>query len=169
LATAVTNRGRIRLLVSLLPGVHLRQLQRLTGLSFNSTRYHVQVLERTGEIVRTEEGGYSRLFPVGTNDLDKALFSVIRRTTDREILTCMTRVNRISHTDLCNLTGFAKSTISEHLARLMRIGIVTAKSDDTERIEYELTDPVRVKTLLSVESPTLLRRAGDRFIDLWDF
>jgi len=169
LATAVANRGRIRHLVSLLPGVHLRQLQRLAGLSFNSTRYHVQVLERTGEIVRIEEGGYSRLFPVGTNDPDKTLFSLIRRPTDHRILTCMTRINRISHADLCNVTGFAKSTISEHLARLIRIGIVTAKSNAAERIEYELADPVRIKTLLSVESPTLLRRAGDRFIDLWDF
>ncbi len=169
MATAVTNRGRIRLLVSIFPGVHLRQLQRLAGLSFNSTRHHVQVLERTREIVRTEEGGYSRLFPIGTNELDKILFSLIRKPTDRRILDCMTRVSRISHTDLCDLTGFAKSTISEHLTRLMRMDIVSTRQNCAERIEYELTDPARVKTLLSVERQTLIRKASDRFIDLWDF
>src|SRR5439155_16838225 len=35
----------------------------LTGMSFNSTRYHVDRLTKAGEIVRVEDGGYTRLYP----------------------------------------------------------------------------------------------------------
>jgi predicted transcriptional regulator len=160
---------RIRLLVSLLPGLHLRELQRLLGMSFNSTRYHVDKLTASGEIVRIEEGGYSRLYPIGTSEPDKALFSAIRRPTDRQILATMIKTTRVSHRELCTLAGFAKSTVSEHLGRLVEIGVVVGRRSSESTVEYELTDPSRVEALINTQKTTLVRKASDRFIDLWDF
>jgi DNA-binding transcriptional ArsR family regulator len=164
-----SSKIRIRLLVSLLPGLHLRELQRLIGMSFNSTRYQVDKLTASGEILRIEEGGFSRLYPIGTSDTDKALFSAIRRPTDRRILATMVRTRRVSHRELSTLTGFAKSTLSEHLGRLVEIGAIVRRISSESMVEYELTDPVRIEALINVQNLTLVRRATDRFIDLWDF
>ena len=58
------NRVRTRELVALLPGIHLRELQRILKTSFTTTRYHVDNLQRDGLILRSEEGKQSRLYPV---------------------------------------------------------------------------------------------------------
>jgi predicted transcriptional regulator len=81
----------------------------------------------------------------------------------------MVERGRISHRELCKQTGYARSTISEHLSGLIKIGVVRVHAVDENGLEYELTDPDRVKSLIRVRNPTLLTKATDRFIDLWDF
>lgn len=164
-----TNKNRIVLLVSILPGLHLRALQRLTGLSFNSIRYHVRALTKSGEIVRSEEGGYSRLYPVGTSEHDKSLYSVLRSPTDRRIIQTIASCTAITHFDLCSLTGLAKSTISEHMAKLVASGIVKTIHKTAGKVEYELVDPEHTRRLVTLENATLIGKATDRFIDLWNF
>lgn len=164
-----TNKNRIVLLVSVLPGLHLRALQRLTGLSFNSIRYHVRALTKSGEIVRSDEGGYSRLYPAGISESDKTLYSILRCTTDRRILRALTRFASITHVDVCGLTGLAKSTISEHLAKLTANGIVRTIQTAAGRVEYEIVDTDRIRRLINLENGTALDKATERFIDLWNF
>jgi predicted transcriptional regulator len=159
---------RVKLVVSLLPGVHLRQLQRIIGLSFNSTRYHVDALAKTGEIVRAEDGGYSRLYPVGVTDSDRALFPLTRKDSDQRILNCMVENRMSSHKQLCEATGLAKSTVTEHLARLVNIGVAKIYRDGSTTF-YGLNDPDKVRQMLERAKSTLLRKATREFIDLWDF
>lgn len=164
-----TNKSRIVLLVSILPGLHLRALQRLSGLSFNSTRYHVLALTKSGKIVRSEQGGYSRLYPAGMSENDKTLYSILRTTTDRKILQTISKSNCITSGDLCGATGLAKSTISEHIAKLIQRGVVRPVQTTSNRVGYQLVDPQRMGRLISEENDTRLRKATDRFIDLWNF
>lgn len=67
------------------------------------------------------------------------------------------------------MTGFAKSTVSEHLSKLVRLEVLKVRVVDETTLEYELMDPANIRRLLSVQNPTLLGKATDRFIDLWDF
>lgn len=151
------------------PGVHLRELQRLLGMSFNSTRYHVDKLTKAGEIVRIEEGGLSRLYPKGTSEGERILFAVIRSETDRNILSSLAANAVLSNKQLCDHTSLAKSTVSEHLAELVRIGIVNARQITGSSIVYELEQPEQIKLLLNSLNPSLREKATDRFIDLWNF
>jgi predicted transcriptional regulator len=160
------GRVKVKLLVSLQPGLHLRELQRQMGVSFSSIRYHVDKLAKRGEIERFEDRGYSRLYPVGTDDRDKILFSLARRKSDHKILACFLMEGGLSRQRLINLTGLSKSMISEHLANLLELGIVR-KRVGGEGI-FELIDSARVDDLIS-RYPLPLKLATRRFIDLWDF
>lgn len=162
------NQERIKFLISLVPGLHLRAVQRLLGLSFSSTRYHVDALQKSGEIVRSQEGGYSRLYPKGISESDKILFSAVNSATDRRILSCMVKNPKISSREISEQTGYAKSTISEHVSRLVEIGVVAEEVIDSYT-QYMLTNPDRIRAIMSIQNPTMLKRATDRFIDLWDF
>ena len=162
------NHERIKLLISLVPGLHLRAVQRLLGLSFSSTRYHVDALQKSGEIVRSQEGGYSRLYPNGISEADKILFSAINSATDRRILSCLVKNPRISSGEMSEQTGYAKSTISEHLSRLVEIGVVAEEVIESHT-QHMLANPERIRAIMSIQNPTMLKRATDRFIDLWDF
>ena len=161
------GRLRIKLLVSLQPGLHLRELQRQIGLSFSSTRYHVNKLAKEGEIDRVEDSGYSRIFPAGTDYNDKILLSFVRKKTDHRILSSLLTENHLSQQRLCDLTGLSKSTISEHIATLQELGIVRAKTGP-ERRSFELTDRTKINEMVN-GNPVLLKKATHRFVDLWDF
>ena len=161
------GRLRIKLLVSLQPGLHLRELQRQIGLSFSSTRYHVNKLAKEGAIDRVDDSGYSRIFPAGTDYNDKILLSFVRRKTDRRILLSLLTENHLSQQRLCDLTGLSKSTISEHLASLQELGIVRAKSGPDRR-SFELTDRAKINEMVN-GNPVLLKKVTHRFVDLWDF
>ncbi|OLD03315.1 hypothetical protein AUG19_03940 [archaeon 13_1_20CM_2_54_9] len=163
------GRVRVKLIISLLPGVHLRELQRLLGMSFNSTRYHVDRLAKTGEIVRVEDGGYSRIYTAGISDAERPLFALVRGETDRKILESLSANSWLSHKQLANLTGLAKSTISKHLAELAGLGIVKTRQMGEAGVVYELQHREQIRSLLGSHNPSLLKKASDRFIELWDF
>ena len=127
------------------------------------------MLQKTGEIVRADEGGYSRLYPNGMSDSDKAIFSALNKSTDRRIISCLVGTATISNRELCSRTGLAKSTISEHLSKLIETGVVKVHSLGENYLEYQLIDPDRVRILIRNWNPSFLRNATDRFIDLWDF
>jgi predicted transcriptional regulator len=163
------SRLTIKLLVLRSPGVHLRELQRLLGMSFNSTRYHVDKLTKAGEIVRIEEGGFSRLYPRDTSEEERTLFAVVRSETDRSILSNLVARAVLSNKQLCDETSLAKSTVSEHLAELVRMGIVKPRQLSGSSVVYELEQPEQIKLLLNSLNPSLREKATDRFIDLWNF
>jgi predicted transcriptional regulator len=161
------GRARIKLLVSLQPGLHLRELQRKIGLSFSSTRYHVDKLTKEGEIERVEDKGYSRIYPPGTDSKDRILLALARRKTDHKILRCFLIENSLSQQRLTEVTGLSKSTISEHLTALLELRVVKTRVGGERRI-FELTEPAKINGLMS-RHPVLFEKATSRFIDLWDF
>jgi predicted transcriptional regulator len=161
------GRARIKLLVSIQPGLHLRELQRQIGLSFSSTRYHVDKLAKEGEIDRVEDKGYSRIYPAGTDSKDRILLSLVRRKTDRKLLSCFLAERGLTQQRLSEVTALSKSTISEHLASLLELGVVRTRAGGERRI-FELAEPAKIDGLMS-RHPILLQKAASRFIDLWDF
>jgi len=161
------GRVRIKLLVSLQPGLHLRELQRQIGLSFSSIRYHVTKLAKEGEIDRVDGNGYSRIFPPGVDSAEKILLSLVRKGTDHKILSCFLKERSLSQQRLTDLTRLAKSTISVHLATLLESGVVRTKAGEERKI-FELTDRAKIETMID-QYPHVLSKATHRFIDLWDF
>jgi len=162
------NRLSAKELVSLLPGVHLRQLQRLLNASFNTTRYHVYNLERDGEVVRLEEGGYSRLFPVGFDGRARGLYSLLHNKTTRNVLRTLMSGGRLANGEISAVTGLPKSTVSEHTELLCHAELVT-KTVTLDGAVYEIHDPARVGDALAIFERNLLTVAADSFVDLWDF
>jgi predicted transcriptional regulator len=162
------QRNRVKLVVSLVPGIHLRELQRVVRLSFNSTRYHVDTLSRSGEIVRVEQEGYSRLYPVGIGEKEKTLYSILRNKTNRAIITALdSKKAGLTNKDLSDSTGLAKSTVSERLKQLLEEGIVETRSTSQERV-YTLKDPDSLLPVLKNTNETFLERTAERFVGLWD-
>jgi predicted transcriptional regulator len=160
---------RARFLISLVPGVHLRELQRLLGISFSSTRHHVDILSREREIDRVEEGGFSRLYPVGTSDEYRVLFSNIRNKNRRLLLSALAHKQRLTNKQLSSLTGLPKSTVSEQLKPLMESRIVQGALSQKEGIVYSLRDVETMSRLLAMSEDNAVKKATERFIDLWDF
>jgi predicted transcriptional regulator len=163
------NRMRAKELVSLFPGVHLRELQRLLNASFNTTRYHVDGLERDGEVLRMEAGGYSRLFPAGFDDRSKGLYSVLHNATTRRVLKALVAKGRSANGEISSLTGLPKSTVAERIDLLCATGLVERSPSLGGGSLYGIRDQERVGEALALFERNLLTVASDSFADLWDF
>lgn len=166
-----SNQDRVMHLVSLLPGIHLRELQRLLGISFNSTRYNVGKLCVNGSIMGRKEKGYLRLYPPGTKESERVIYSLLRSGTLKAILAALlNKRDGLTHKQLGERTGFAKSTVSENLERLTRSGLVEVRLSDRLKEVYVLQNSSDLfRILMNVRSNPSPTSATDRFIDLWDF
>jgi len=163
------NRERAKMIVSLSPGIHLRKLQKLLGTSFSTTRYHVESLMRTGEIVCTKEGRYQRLYPAGTTDGSKATYAVLQSKTARRILSALAHDQRdLRNGDICEIVGMPRSTVSECTSLLSGAALVTRRVSVEGYALYGIQDRQRTLELLNAFEKNLLDIATDRFTDLWD-
>jgi predicted transcriptional regulator len=80
------KRAQAKLIVSLCPSIHLRKVRRLLRVSFSTTRYHIDNLERSGEVIRFKDGRYDRLYPTGTPDSMKRVYAALRPNAARRVL-----------------------------------------------------------------------------------
>ena len=159
---------RTKELVSLLPGVHLRELQRLLGTSYNTTRHHVEMLTRDGELVCQKETHYTRLYPTQVRDKEKTAYSITRNKTTRIILELIAANPRLTAKEIARNAGLAKSTVSEHLHILLQAHLVASTSTEG-RMVYEAQDADLVRRLIALNRARLMEVATDRFLDLWSF
>ena len=164
-----SNKRRIRSLVCALPGVHMRQIERILGLSFSSVRYNVDSLKRSRELQEWNESGRSRLFPPEIGEWEKIVYSHLRNSSSRKILRAFAQHSKLTSRQLSGITGYAKSTLSESLHKLLDVEILTTSFSLEGRVAYRLKDPQRMIPLIRSADQTILEEATDRFIQLWDF
>jgi len=157
------------MIVSLSPGIHLRKLQKLLGMSFSTTRYHVEGLRRDGEIVCSKKGRYQRLYPAGTAESSKATYALLQSETARKVLGALVRGRGdLRNGELCATAGLPRSTVSEYTALLSEVGLVRRHVAADGHALYGIQDRQRTLELLAVFERNLLDIVTDRFTDLWN-
>jgi DNA-binding IclR family transcriptional regulator len=163
-------RAQTKLIVSMSPGVHIRRLQKLLGASFSTTRYHVDKLERAGEIVRSKDGRYDRLYPTGTPENMKAVYAVLQSDNARKVLQALVEDGRreLTNGELSELTRLPRSTVSECVTAISRTSLVRRSLAADGRILFKVQDREEVLAHLAAFRRSLLNIAADNFIDLWD-
>jgi len=163
------SRSRIIKVISIYPGIHLRELQRALGVSFNSVRYNTEKLAESGEINCEKTKGYSRFFPPGIREKDRVFYSFARNKTTFRILQELTKEPLISSKSLSEKTGFAKSTVSEHVHHLLNGNFVRMTLSNEGNFKVELLDREYVGRLVSAELKLRENDIIGNFVDLWDF
>lgn len=151
------------------PGVHMRELERLTGLSVALVKYHLGQLEKTGFVSAMDEGGYKRFFPA-EKDLrltvaQKRKLGVLRREIPLRIVLFLLRNPYSRHKDVSDSLHYAPSTVSFHMGRLMREGMVR-EAEEGERKGLVVVEPEDIVRILVVYRP-LFDKMSDAFTDLW--
>lgn len=163
------SRSRIVKLVSLHPGMHLRELQRALGSSFNSVRYNTERLIQTGQIQCEKTKGHSRFFPPGMQDKDRVFYSCARNNTTFRILQVLANEAQVTSKTLSEVTGYAKSTISEHVRYLIDVDLVHITLSSEGNFKVELLERQRISQLVSAELASRQADLVENFADLWDF
>lgn len=127
----------------------MRELCRLLGLSFSSTRYQVDKLCVSGKVVRQTEKGHVRLYPAGLEAKDKIVYSFLRMKRSREILIALAKDSRLTNKEISYMTGLSKSTVSKCIRELAKADLVKIQFSEAEgTITYEISDPIYLLQVL---------------------
>lgn len=154
----VASRRRILSYLATNPGVHVRRIGRALSLSTGLLSYHLAVLEERG-LVRAESDGHrKRYFPAHAFTLEeRRILGLLQERVPRRILRALDDHGLRTFDELRRSAGVTKSTLSYHLKKLRRSGVVLEGRARREKM-YGLRNPGLVADLLAEES---FRANGD--------
>ncbi len=159
------TRRRLLALIRKYPGLHVREAARQLDTSVALVEYHVPALLEAGLVEEERDDRYQRLYPVGKDHVlskeDRRALALLRQATPVRVVLVLLERDEERHAGIAAALGVGKSTLSFHLKKLERAGII----EKTDAGAYRLTDARRTSALLLEHEPTPSMR--DDFADLW--
>lgn len=147
------------------PGLHLRELQRRTGIATGMLTYHLDVLERTGLIRSEAKEKRKCYFPHAFSYSQSSLIMFMRESVPRKILILLLE-NPRNFAEIVEKTNKSKSVISTHISRMIKAGIIGIRKQGNETL-YLLREPEKVKETFVTYRESFYDDALDRFIELY--
>ncbi len=162
------TRKKIRETVYRHPGIHFRELERMTGLATGQLEYHLDKLIKAELIEAEEDGRYVRYFPSEASEGIKRVLILARRPTVSEILAYLLENGEATGDELRKVIGVSASAITWHMKRLVDAGVVE-KSPMGRKVVYRLIDPELVARALEIQDHGLLDVLSDRLARMWEW
>lgn len=162
-------RQRIYDTVRRYPGIHLRGVERELGTSAALVQYHLKKLVEEKLVEALEQGGYARYYPTAKGKAarvvpkDQPILGLLREEVPLHVVLLLLDKGALTHTQLVEELGIAKSTVSYHLAKLAEAGIIEREPG---KPALRLVDRERIYRLLLAYRPT--PGLIDTFADLWE-
>jgi predicted transcriptional regulator len=161
------TKKRVNDYIALHPGTHARRIGKELGLTRGDLQYHLYTLEKEGLIKTRRRGLYKFVFPSNMfGEKQEIVLSLLSQETPSEILLFLIRKPDSTQTDLVEHLKFSAATVSWHMDRLVKAGVVARKKAG-KFVEYRVT--VSADDLIKLVKeyhPTLWERWASRFADI---
>lgn len=161
-------RRRIFETIKEFPGIHMRELQRKTGMALGTLRYQIRFLERHGLIVEKREGRLLTYYPARggaeVDARDKKYLIILRQELPRLIVLHLMMHPHSTHSEIKVHFNVSPSTLSYHLKRLMGADILGRD----EKGRYYVLDEERVAKVLITYRQSFLDAMVDAFVRFWE-
>lgn len=129
------------------PGIHFRGIVEAAGLAIGQGQYHVSALHKEGRVRKARLFGYVRYFPMKTVKADFPILAALRIPVCRKIIAHIASHEGMHCGQIEEHVRLAKSTVSWHLARLEREGVIR-KVRHGRQVCVHFVDPMRVRSVL---------------------
>ncbi|MCI4322199.1 MAG: helix-turn-helix domain-containing protein [Thermoplasmata archaeon] len=160
------TRRRIYDVVGSHPGASARDVQRLAGLAWGETAYHLDHLTKSGAVRRERGGRRDYYFRNDVSWDERKLLRCLRSPSQRHLLLTLTERPDLTLANLSERTGLSPSTTSFHLRELVAAGTVEGYRDGNVR-RYRTVLPARVGELLRTYRESFRDRLVDSFVATW--
>ncbi len=164
----LTNENRRKLydLIRRNPSIHLRELERLSGLPLSTVNYHVTYMKRKNIILLEKDGRLSRLYTKPFDKEDKRLLKILRQKKFREIVSLIWINKGANFTFLENKLAIPRSTLSFYLNYLVKNKILLAEKIGYEKF-YSLHSEDRIAKTLITYKYSFLDSLVDKTLRTW--
>ncbi len=146
-------------------GLHLSKIAELLDMHISLVEYHLLFLEKSGIVYSEKTSGFTRYYTkTGIGDSDKQKLSILRQEIPLRIILYLLKTTNAPHKDILLICDVAPSTLSYHLKKLVKHGIVTMTSYGKER-GYAIADKEELIRLLVQYKPYSVLES---FQKIWD-
>jgi len=163
---AQPTRRRIFDVVSKHPGASGRDVQRLAGLAWGETAYHLEQLTDAGLLRRERGGRRDYYFAAAMTWEDRRLFQALRSPTQRRLLLLLSESPDLTLAELRERLQLSLSTTSFHVRQLLASSAIEGNRAGNLR-RYRAVRPQRVAELLRGYQESFEDRLVDRFVEAW--
>ena len=159
----LTSRRKIYEEIVMNPGLHFRELQKRLEMPTGMLEYHLNVLEKEGVVVAKMDGKYKRYFAntFMTRD-ERKVMGNLRSKIQRKIVIFLLENGKSRHSDIAEHVNISPSTLSYHISKLVKSGIVAKESEGRE-VYYFVVDPERVSAIIVKYRKSFLDSLVDNF------
>jgi predicted transcriptional regulator len=160
-------RKKIYALVITNPGLHARKIAEILTISGQLADYHLTYLERHKVLTTTKDAGYRRYYVEGKLGLqDRMRISTIRREMPLRIILFLLDNPSARHKDILEQLNIVKSTLSFHLDRLIKSGIICATELNGEKRYYIANEDELLALLMQYKPYSRIEGLKDTWVDL---
>lgn len=137
---AASTRDRVLATIRDDPGATAAHVARTLDVHYSTARHHLDRLAETGEVDRQRTGTGIRHFPAEAeyDPVQKAVLVADRSPTRRQLLAALAKAPS-SVSRLADRLDCCVATVSDHLARLRKAGLVRCERAG-RRVVYELAE-----------------------------
>jgi predicted transcriptional regulator len=163
----VGARKRIYDFVCASPGCHLREIQRRLEVPLGTLEYHLNYLVERELLSIRDEGGYKRYYPVGMmRSVDRNILSLLRQDIPRRLMMHLLLHPGSKFGQLAQRFDVAPSTLSFHIAKLLKAGMVS-KTRTGRETTYKVENEHEVAMVLIAHRRSFLDVLVDSFVGTW--
>ncbi len=159
----ITTRRKIYEEIVMNPGLHFRELQKRLDMPLGMLEYHLNVLEKEGVIVSKMDGKYKRYFAnTSMNREERKIMGSLRSEIQRKIVIFLIENGKSRHSDIASGINITPSTLSYHISKLVKNGIVGKESEGRE-VFYYVIEPDKVAATIVKYRKSFLDSLVDNF------
>jgi len=160
------KRRRIYALIEASPGIHLREVQRISEIPLSTLEYHLSYMARKKIVFAETEGHHKRYYTKPLDPEDKKLLAALRQKRMRGIVLIILANGKAKYQLLAEQLGLSPSTLSSYLKYLVGNNILVKDKIGYENL-YTVRDEERVAKVLISYKPSFLDRLVDNALDVW--
>jgi len=161
------SRRRIYDFLTANPGVHLRRIGQILGMSTGMLSYHLGVMERHG-LLKSEAVRHRRRYYLAQayRPEQRLVLALLRERVPRTIMIELATHGERTFADLLRTTRVTKSTLSYHLAKVVASGVLVRSRRERESV-FALRDGGAVANLILSCAASIPDEAVGRFVTIW--
>ncbi len=164
----LNSRKRIYELVEKFAGSHFREIERKSKMPYGSVKYHLNYLAKHKLISVVRDGNRTRYYPKQFKLENVKLLGLLRQKSIRNILLILLNQKMCSHKEITYYVKLSPSTISWHLNKLEKEGIISSKEEGRMTYYKLITKEDEIIPLLIRYKESFLDSIVDNFIEMWN-
>jgi predicted transcriptional regulator len=149
--------------VEVVPGAHLRWLERISRLPLGTLRHHLGVLVDDRLVDIEYDRRFKRYYPAAMADPYRRAWDALRQRPSRRIVEAVLASPPTSQAELARRLGLANSTLNLYARRLTALGVVREEAG-----ALAVIDPDTVAAVLARANPSLLDELTDGALEMFD-
>lgn len=149
------------------PGLHMRELERRSGMPLSTLRHHLRYLSEHRLVESVDDRNVVRYFAADLVELsDRAVMGALRQEALRRVLLYMLeKGGSAPYKDLLAELRVPASTLAVYLSELTRRGVLDRKLLGRES-RYDVKEPERIVRLLHTYRASFLDSLVDHLLDV---